>query len=669
MPISNRLNRSTSPYLRQHADNPVHWQPWDQQALELARRENRPILLSIGYAACHWCHVMAHESFEDEATAGLMNRWFVNIKVDREQRPDLDKIYQTAHQLLSQRPGGWPLTVFLDPQDHTPFFAGTYFPPEPRYGMPSFQQLLESVHRAYSDQHAALQQQNHSLRQALESLNRPADEAAPDDALLQQAARQLEQSFDPRHGGFGQAPKFPHSGDLIRLLRHWRESGEENPRWRHMVEHSLTRMALGGVNDALAGGFFRYSVDERWEIPHFEKMLYDNALLLDLYSEAWEATGNPLFRHTALKTADWMLNEMIHPEGGLYSSLDADSEGEEGRFYLWTPQQVEALLEPEQFALLSRLYGLDREANFEGRWHLHCAGETLPLEGEAGRQREQACQRLLQERSRRIRPGLDDKILTAWNALAIRALANASRRLQEPRLGEAAERALTFINRNLYREDRLLASWRDGIAEHPAYLDDHAFLLDALLSLLQLEWSEEKLQQAQALAECLLEQFEDCDQGSFWFTAHDHEALIYRPKSLSDDALPSGNGVAALALNRLGLLLGEPGLCDAARRCLQAAAGPMADYPQAHSALLEALREQLEPPQLLKLQVSAEQLPPWREVINSNYRPHLLCLFQPAGESGAPQALLCRGQQCEPPMQSPQQLASALQERETRHGG
>ncbi len=372
MSLNNRLAESTSPYLLQHADNPVHWQPWDAQALETARRLDRPILLSIGYAACHWCHVMAHESFEDQTTAELMNRWFVNIKVDREQRPDLDKIYQTAHQLLSQRPGGWPLTAFLDPQDLTPFFAGTYFPPEPRYGMPSFSQLMESVVAAFDSQRDALQAQNRSLRQALEQLPPRAEtpgrlEAAP----LQEAVDGMAASFDERYGGFGQAPKFPHPTDLTRLLRHWQEQGRSDPRTRYLVEHSLTRMALGGVNDQLAGGFFRYSVDERWEIPHFEKMLYDNALLLDLYSEAWQATGNPLLRHTARQTARWALQEMRHPDGSFFSSLDADSEGSEGLYYLWQKDQVKTLLGERLYPEFAGLYRLDRPPNFNDPWHLH----------------------------------------------------------------------------------------------------------------------------------------------------------------------------------------------------------------------------------------------------------------------------------------------------------
>ncbi|MDH5514561.1 MAG: thioredoxin domain-containing protein, partial [Gammaproteobacteria bacterium] len=372
---TNHLVNETSPYLLQHAHNPVEWYPWGPQALERARRENKPILLSVGYSACHWCHVMAHESFEDAATAELMNRLFVNIKVDREERPDIDRIYQTAHSLLTQRPGGWPLTVFLTPDDHVPFFAGTYFPREPRHGLPSFRDLMQRIDEYLANNETDIRRQNTSLLSALQDMNRSTPATSLNSMPLDSARQVLERNFDTTDGGFGEAPKFPHPTNLERLLRHWahsrRHDGMEDRRALHMAVFTLEKMAHGGLFDQLGGGFYRYSVDKHWGIPHFEKMLYDNGALLALYGEAFAATGNPLFKRIAEQTAGWVMREMQAPEGGYYSSLDADSEGEEGRFYVWTPASVRALLDADDYRLFARRYGLDREANFEGHWHLH----------------------------------------------------------------------------------------------------------------------------------------------------------------------------------------------------------------------------------------------------------------------------------------------------------
>ncbi|MFQ5488742.1 MAG: thioredoxin domain-containing protein, partial [Gammaproteobacteria bacterium] len=369
----NRLGQETSPYLRQHADNPVDWYPWCAEALARARDEQRPILLSIGYSACHWCHVMAHESFEDPATAALMNRHFVNIKVDREERPDLDKIYQVSHQLLTQRGGGWPLTMFLDPQDLVAFFGGTYFPPTPRYGLPGFPELLERVAAYYHEQGDEIRAQNQRLREALASLN-PRDQRSGelDATPLDLARHQLGRAFDEVHGGFGGAPKFPQPPNLERLLRHWAASGDQQA--LHMAGFTLEQMAAGGIHDHLGGGFYRYAVDERWLIPHFEKMLYDNAQLLALYAQAWAASGRQHFAAAAHDTVRWVLTEMQAPQGAFYAALDADSEGEEGRYYVWEREQIEALLDPEEYAAFASRYGLLDAANFEGRWHLHLPG-------------------------------------------------------------------------------------------------------------------------------------------------------------------------------------------------------------------------------------------------------------------------------------------------------
>jgi len=669
---TNRLADATSPYLQQHAGNPVDWWPWCEEALALARAQDRPILLSIGYSACHWCHVMAHESFEDPVTAELMNRLFVNIKVDREERPDLDRIYQTAHQLLARRAGGWPLTVFLTPGGHEPFFVGTYFPPQPRHGLPGFRGLLEGVARAYREQKEAISAQSADLLQALRSLDPQPGGGIPDPGLEDRAVRQLSDRFDADDGGFGRAPKFPHPTSLELLLRRGASvgaDGESDQASRHMAVHTLGRMARGGVNDQLGGGFCRYSVDEQWMIPHFEKMLYDNGPLLALYCDAFALTGDALYGDTAAATADWMIREMQSPEGGYYSSLDADSEGQEGRFYCWDRDQVRALLAPDEYAVVAAVYGLDRPANFEGLWHLH--GQRTPEEAARRLGRDPgavrallgaARARLYAEREGRVHPGRDEKILTAWNALAIKGMARAARVLGRADYLESAEAALGFIRARLWDRDRLLASYRDGRADLDAYLDDHALLLDALLELLQLRWSPADLALAVELAQVLLDRFEDKDAGGFWFTANDHEPLIHRPKPLSDESMPAGNGIAALALQRLGHLLGETRYLESARRVLELAAGAIEQMPYAHATLLMALDEHLSPPETLIIRADADLLEDWRRAAQRGYRPRRLVLAIPGTETGLPGALAgmrpgdgprayrCRGTQCEPPV-------------------
>ncbi len=678
----NRLVDETSPYLRQHADNPVDWYPWCAQALERARRENRPILLSIGYSACHWCHVMAHESFADPATAELMNALFVNIKVDREERPDLDRIYQAAHQLLTRRGGGWPLTVFLDPHDLTAFFAGTYFPPEPRYGLPGFPELLQRVAAFYREHHDEIASQNRRLQDALASLN-PADrhEGTFTALPLDLARQQLGRAFDARHGGFGGAPKFPQPTRLERLLRHW--TGTDDRQALHMACFTLERMAGGGIHDHLGGGFFRYAVDQRWEIPHFEKMLYDNAQLLALYAQAWAATGQALFATVAEETAAWALREMLAPQGGFYSALDADSEGGEGAYYIWEREAVQALLSEPEYRAFAPAFGLDGPPNFEGRWHLRrTAGETGD---EAGRDLlKGACARLLKARAKRTPPARDEKILTAWNALMIRGLAMAAR-LLAPRAREdtkhatweaAATRALDFIRAELWRDGRLRACWTAGRTGPPAYLDDHAFLLDALLEHLQLRWRPEDLGFASDLAEALLSHFMDTEKGGFYFTAHDHEPLIHRPKPYGDEALPSGNGVAARALLRLGHLLGETRYLQAAEACLRNAWSAVQELPYGHGALLDALDELLTPPTLIVLRGQPDMLRHWQRAALQAYDPRRLVFAIPDTVTGLPAALgarapvgerkavayLCRGTHCEPPITRLEDFQVALQE-------
>ncbi|HKK06021.1 MAG TPA: thioredoxin domain-containing protein [Gammaproteobacteria bacterium] len=687
-PTTNRLANETSPYLQQHAHNPVDWYPWGEEALARARQEDKPILLSIGYSACHWCHVMAHESFEDPETAAVMNARYVNVKVDREERPDLDKIYQLAFQLLNQRGGGWPLTMILTPEDQTPFFAGTYFPREARYGMPAFKDLLERVAAFYHEHRNDIAQQNTALRGALASTN-PAGTAGDaerrlDSTPLDAARRELEQSFDPHLGGFGAAPKFPHPTSIERLLRHWAatsQSGQPDTKALDMARLTLHAMASGGIYDQLGGGFCRYSVDEHWMIPHFEKMLYDNGPLLALYSDAWAATGEAVFRRVAEETGEWAMREMQAPEGGYYSTLDADSEGEEGRFYVWTPEQAKELLSEQEYAVFAPVYGLDRPANFEGRWHLHvCAGaddvaKRLGIEpDEAVRQLASARGKLLAARERRVRPGRDEKVLTAWNGLMIKGMAVAGRRLERPDFLDSAERALDFIGERLYRDGRLLAVYKDGQARLAGYLDDYVLVIDAILELLQARWRGRDLELAAALADSVIGHFADEQEGGFFFTADDHEALIHRPKPTFDDSTPSGNGIAAYVLGRLGHLLGDERYLHAAERALASAWESMRQVPHAHGALLLGLEEYLYPPQVVILRGNGNALAEWHRRAARAYAPRRLSLAIPADAPSLPGALaerrapsegtvaayVCSGMTCQAPVRERSALDEVL---------
>jgi uncharacterized protein YyaL (SSP411 family) len=680
----NRLGDESSPYLRQHADNPVNWLTWGEEALELARAEDKPILLSIGYSACHWCHVMAHESFEDNATAALMNQHFINIKVDREERPDLDKIYQVAHQFLTQRPGGWPLTMFLTADDQTPFFGGTYFPPEPRHCMPGFAEVLRRVAEYYREHRGEIRAQTAAVRETYTKLVPPpmaADEAL-DPALLDQAREELEKSFDSRHGGFGHAPKFPHPTSIDRLLRHWRAgAGGEEPdvRGLFMATFTLQRMARGGLYDQLGGGFYRYSVDERWNIPHFEKMLYDNGPLLALYAQAWRASGDEFYRAIANGTADWVISEMQAADGGYYATLDADSEGEEGKFYVWSKEEIEAVLDPDEYALFAPVYGLDRQPNFEGAWHLYVASDAAEIgaamqltPGAAQRRLTAAARRLLDKRSDRVRPTRDEKILTGWNGLMIRGMAIAARALERPDLAASAHRAVEFVRANLWQDDRLLAVCTDGRAHLPAYLDDYAYLADGLLELLQTDWRTTYLEWAIQLADGLLAHFEDKRDGGFFFTADDHERLVHRTKTFSDDATPAGAGIAAQVLVRLGHFLARVDYLEAAERCLRAGWAALERYPSAHGAMLNALDELIHPGEIVILRGDSLALADWRAVAEMLYSPSRMVFSIGADEPDLPTAIaqrtardgpvayICRGSHCTAPITSLENLAAEL---------
>jgi uncharacterized protein len=681
----NRLSHETSPYLRQHAHNPVDWYPWGAAALEKARTEHKPILLSVGYSACHWCHVMAHESFEDPATAQVMNDLFVNIKVDREERPDIDRIYQIAQQMLTQRSGGWPLTMFLTHDDQRPFFGGTYFPREARFGLPAFRDLLARVAEYYRDHETELRTQNAALMSAFSDLNppAPADGTQLADTPLKSGRALLAKTFDSRSGGFGGAPKFPNPRTLERLLRDWHASAstlEPDLQALYMATLTLRRMGEGGINDQLGGGFARYSVDEYWMIPHFEKMLYDNGALLAVYADAAVATGDTFYAQIAAGTADWTIREMQAPEGGYYSSYDADSEGHEGRFYVWDRDDVRRALTAEEYSAFAPRFGLDRGANFEDRWHLHVfqsAEEVATSLGltadEVGALLESARRKLLAIRSTRIWPGRDDKILTSWNALMIRGMAVAARALDQPALAASATRALEFIRGTLWRDGRLLATYKDGRAHLNAYLDDYVFLADAVLELQQLRFRSDELAFARDLLDVVLQHFTD-PAGGFFFTSDDHETLIHRSKSFGDDATPAGNGVAAFVLQRMGYLLGDSQYLAAAERTLRAAWPVLEKYPQGHTSLLTALEELLSPPETVILRGEVGALESWRKQLARLYAPRRIVLAVPAGARDLPPAFadkpargdavayVCRGSVCSSPLESFSALAAHLRQ-------
>ena len=666
--MANRLAGATSPYLRQHAANPVDWYPWGDEALRRARDENRPILLSIGYSACHWCHVMAHESFEDSEVAAVMNELFVNIKVDREERPDLDQICQTAHALMTRRSGGWPLTMFLTPAG-APFFAGTYFPKQGRYGLPGFLELLPRVAAAYRQQGEEIARQSESLAEAMASFEPAGGGELPGHAPATALAA-LKQRFDPEFGGFGAAPKFPHPTDLEFCLRAWGTTRDETA--LTVVRTTLSRMADGGIHDQLGGGFCRYSVDAQWTIPHFEKMLYDNAPLLGLYADFARAAGDPRSGDVARGIVGWLVREMRDAgdanDGAFYSSLDADSEGEEGKFYVWTPDQVRAVVTPEEWAVAAPYFGLDRPPNFEGHaWNLRVAEPLPKVAAQLGialpdaRTRLSGAQAaLFAARERRVRPGRDDKILTSWNALMISGLARGARAQDEPRWAELAFAAADSIRRTAWRDGRLLATRFGDRADLNGYLDDYAFLLAALVEMMQTRFRAEDFAWARELADAMLVHFEDGERGGFFFTSHDHEKLFHRTKPGPDNATPSGNGVAACALIAFGHLAAEPRFVDAAEHCVRLFAPMLEESPGGCSTLLTALAELESPAAAVLIDGDVEEALAWQRSLEARYLPSVR-VFTIAGVADLPPALakgarpangavawVCRGTQCLP---------------------
>jgi len=591
--VTNRLAQETSPYLLQHKDNPVDWYPWGEEALERAKSQNKPILLSVGYSACHWCHVMERESFEDESTAEIMNKHFVNIKVDREERPDIDSIYMSAVQAMTQH-GGWPMTVFMTP-DGAPFYGGTYFPPEPSRGMPSFKQVLLSLADAYENRRDEVLQSAGNVREYLRSATSASvPPAGLSKRLLDNAASSLVGQIDNRFGGFDGAPKFPQPMNLEVLLRHHKRAGDRTA--LAGFELTLRQMANGGIYDQLGGGFARYSVDEYWLVPHFEKMLYDNALLARLYLEAYQATGDDFYRRIAEETLDYVVRDMTDPEGGFYSAEDADSEGEEGKFYVWTPAEIEAALEPDEARLAMRFWDVTERGNFEGRNILYVPRPPEAVAAEFNISAEELWKRivrirekLLAEREKRVRPGRDEKVLAAWNGLMLRAFTFAARVLDREDYRRIATKNASFLVEKLKSDDRLHRSYKDGRARFNGYLEDYACVADGLIALYEATFEMRWLKEAGALADAILELFWDAEKGALYDTAADHEELVTRPRDIYDNPAPSGNSAAVDVLLKLSVLLDREDYRRHAETVLEDLSGVLARVPGGFGRLLSAL--------------------------------------------------------------------------------
>ena len=683
---TNRLINETSPYLRQHAHNPVDWYPWGDEALERARRENKPILLSIGYSACHWCHVMERESFESEETARLMNEHFINIKVDREERPDLDQIYMNAVQLMTGH-GGWPLTVFLTP-DLVPFYGGTYFPPEDRYGMPSFRRVLLAVAEAYRNDPEGVKQSAWSVLSALRRM--AAVQASPDmlsAELLERAYEALARSFDGRYGGWGRAPKFPAAMNMEFLLRFHQRTGRQDA--REMVVFTCRRMAEGGIYDQLGGGFHRYSTDERWLVPHFEKMLYDNALLSLLYLHVYQVTGDALFVRTAVETLDYVRREMLADEGGFYATQDADSEGEEGRFFLWTRDEIFKLLAADEAELFCAHFGVTVDGNFEGRNILHIARPLEEVAREFDMSLEEAQQviakaraRLFAAREQRPKPARDEKILTSWNGLMLQSFAEAAAALGRDDYGAIAERNALFVLDRLRHDGALLHCYKDGRARFNGYLDDYAYFARGLLALYEATGAMRWLEEATALAERMIAEFWDEEAGGFFYTGRSHENLIVRNKDLFDNATPSGNSVAADLLLRLAAVTGEERFSRHAVATLRLMRDAMLSYPSAFGYALAALDFYLSPPLEIALVAPSADDPllhalraeVWRRYLPNKVlvqwcapaqEARLPLLRERAPLGGRATAYVCEKNVCLQPTTSPDELADQLN-RKTR---
>ena len=679
----NRLAAETSPYLLQHANNPVDWYPWGDEAFAKAQAEDKPVFLSVGYSACHWCHVMEHESFEDEATAALMNEYFVSVKVDREERPDVDAIYMKAVQAITDH-GGWPISVFLTPK-REPFYGGTYFPNTPRYGIPSFVQVLERVSELWQMQRDEVVDAGIRLSAALaqgEGVTTGASGNALRPGVLDAAVLGLSRSFDHVNGGWGGAPKFPQPAVMEFLLRRHLASGDSS--LLDMVTQTLDAMARGGIYDQLGGGFHRYATDAVWLVPHFEKMLYDNAQLARLYLHAWQVTGDERYRRITEGTLDYAIREMLDANGGFYSAQDADSEGAEGRFFVWTRNQVEQALEghsedPHGDAeLFSAAFGVTASGNFEGANILSMVKSPAQVAAEFGTNIADAESRLaavraalLVAREKRPRPGRDDKVLASWNGLMLSALAEAARAFDREDYLLVAEKNADFVlGRMLGPDGRLARSWKDGSARLNAYLEDYAFVAEGLLGLYQTTFDPARFVAARAMCEVVLAHFADSD-GGFFDTSDDHEDLLFRPKETQDGAMPSGGAVAASVFTRLGALTGDSRYSMAAEASFGAVGHLLSRAPLGFAAWLSAFDLLLAPPSELAI-VGPDSMP-MLAVVRAKYRPNLVVAVKSSDGDGGigilegrealrgeTAAYLCRGFACEAPTTNPDELAVRL---------
>ncbi len=667
----NQLHRETSPYLLQHKDNPVHWMAWSEETLALARRENKPILLSVGYAACHWCHVMAHESFENDAIAGLMNRHFVNIKVDREERPDIDAIYQSALHMMGEQ-GGWPLTMFLTPAGE-PFWGGTYFPPTARYGRPGFPDLLNGIARAFAEEQEKIEKNVAALRDGLAKLSQPrpgGGEIPP--ALHDRIAERLTQAVDPFRGGVGSAPKFPQCGVMEQIWRAWRRTGQEP--FRKAVHVTLDNMCQGGIYDHLGGGFARYSVDDAWLVPHFEKMLYDNAAMIDLLTLVWQDGQNPLYAARVAETVGWLLREMRQPGGGFASSLDADSEGVEGKFYVWSAAEIDALLGRDADSFKA-VYDVTPHGNWEDKTILNRLKTQALLDEEAEALLARCRTILFDARAKRIPPALDDKVLADWNGLVIAALAFAGDAFGRADWIDAARDAFAFVQTQMTVDGRLRHSWRDGRARHPATLDDHAALCRAALALYEATGDDAYVKQAEDWLDIVEAQFADPAAAGYFFTAADTPALITRTKHANDNATPAGNGILVGVFARLFYLTGKDVYRARADRLIAAFTGELEQNFFPLSSLLNGAAFLQAATQLVLVgEPGAADTAALEDVIRHTSLPNRLLIRRRPGDAlpdthpaagkdaidGKATVYVCRGMTCSPPVTAPADLRAEL---------
>ena len=671
---TNRLIHETSPYLRQHAHNPVDWYPWGKEALEKAKRENKPILLSIGYSACHWCHVMAHESFENAEIAALMNEQFVNIKVDREERPDLDQVYQSAVSLFIRRGGGWPLTMFLTP-DHVPFYGGTYFPPNERYGMPGFPTILQEVASAYKERpddvaKTAIDIQTTLIRISEGSPISEQRQVHPE--ILSRAISGLSPLFDTTYGGFGSAPKFPSTASLALFLRYADQTNDET--YLKRVTYTLGRMAWGGIYDQLGGGFHRYSTDARWLTPHFEKMLYDNAQLAPLYFSVYQKTGDRFYLKIGEEILEYVLREMTNASGGFYTTQDADSEGEEGKFFVWTQDEIKSFLGERQGELLCRYYGVTPAGNFEGKNILHLQRTLHVVAQERGWDLSEAevtlkegRKKLFLHREERPKPFRDEKIVTSFNGLMITAFVEGYQVTRKVAYLIAAENTTHFVLKNLYavraagQSPLLLRTIKDGVAKLNGYLDDYAYFISALLDIYEATSKIAYLETSRALCATLIDQFWDEQQGGFFFTSHDHEKLVGRHKPYTDQSVPSGNAAATMALLRLYAMTKDETYFNVAEKTLQVFSVVMEENAFATGSLIAAADFYIRTPK--EILVSGRKHAPEMETLLANihrlYLPNKVVLMQDS-IAVIPTVYICQNKTCLPPMTEWEKIQTAL---------